>query len=88
MKTIMLLLALMAGAAWGQKAELCNACPSPADMDRQLDPRPPKTHKPEKAKQPRPAKHAPREKTRSDTGIPQQKETTGGEAAHSQAPQK
>ena len=81
MKTIMLLLALMAGAAWGQKAELCNACPSPADMDRQLDPRPPKTHKPERAKEQRPAKHAPRAKNHADTDKPRANESTGGEHA-------
>ena len=56
MKTIMLLLGLMAGAAWGQKAQTCKACPSVADMDRQLDPALPKHPKPERAKQQRPPK--------------------------------
>lgn len=87
MKTIMLLLLLVAGAAWGQKTQTCKSCPSVADMDRQLDPAPPKHPKPEKAKEQRRAKHAPRAKSRSDTGIPQHKEPTEGENAHSQAPQ-
>ena len=86
-KTIMLLLVLMAGVAWAQKADPCKACPSVTDMDRQLDPRPPKTAKPEKAKEQRPAKHAPRAKNRSDTGVPRQKTPTGEENAHSQPPQ-
>ena len=84
MKTIMLLLVLMAGAAWGQKTETCKSCPSVADMDRQLYPRLPKS-KPEKAKEQRPPKHARRAKNRSDTGIPRQKEPTGGEIEQSQA---
>jgi len=87
MKTIMLLLVLMAGAAWGQKTEICKACPSVVDMDRQLDPRPPKVSKPEKAKEQRRAKHATKAKDRSDTGAPRQKELAGGENAPSQAPQ-
>src|SRR5215469_5882039 len=80
-KTIMLLLVLMGGAAWGQKGETCKACPSPAEMDRQLDPRPPKTHKPERAKEQRPSKHAPTAKSHSDTEKPRPKESTGGEHA-------
>ena len=56
MKTIMLLLVLMAGAAWGQ-TQICKTCPSAADMDRQLYPRLPK-NKPEKAKLQRPSKQA------------------------------
>ena len=86
MKTSMLLLVLMAGAAWGQKAQTCKACPNVADMDRQLDPRLPKTPKPEKAKEQRP-KHAPKGQNRSDTGIRQQKETISRGNAHSQAQQ-
>ena len=86
-KTIMLLLVLMAGAAWGQKTQTCKACPTVADMDRQLDPRLPKAPKPEKANEQRRAKHAPRAKNRSDTGIQRQKEPTGGENTHSQAQQ-
>ena len=84
MKTIMLLLVLMAGAAWGQKAETCKSCPSVADMDRQLYPRPPKTPKPEKAKEQRPAKHAPKAKNDSDTGITRSKEPTEAVNTHSQ----
>jgi hypothetical protein len=86
-KTIMLLLVLMAGAAWGQKSEICKSCPSVADMDRQLYPRLPKTHKPERAKEQRPAKHAPRAKNRSDTEKPRPKELIVGENAHSQTQQ-
>ena len=85
MKTVVLLV-IMATAAWGQRTQTCKACPSVADMDRQLYPRLPKAPKPEKAKQPR-AKHWPRAKNRSDTGIPRQKEPTGGENIHSQAQQ-
>ena len=88
MKTIMLLLVLMSGAAWGQKTQTCKACPSVADMDRQLDPKLPKASKPEKAKEPGRVKHAPRAKDRSDTGIPRQKEPTAGENARSQPPQR
>jgi len=80
-KTIMLVLVLMAGAAWGQRAQTCKACPSAADMVRQLDPKPPKHPRPEKAKEQRPAKRAPRAKNRSDAGIPRHKEATGGEHA-------
>jgi len=80
-KMIMLLLVLMAGVAWGQKAETCKVCPSAADMDRQLDPRPPKTAKPERAKEQRPAKHAPRAKNQPVTETPRSKESTGGEHA-------
>lgn len=81
MKMIMLLLVLMAGAAWGQKADTCKACPSAADMDRQLDPTPPKKPKPERAKEQRPAKHAPRARNHPDTEKPRSKESTGGEHA-------
>ena len=84
MKTIMLLLVLMAGAAWGQKSEICKSCPSVADMDRQLYPKL-KTHKPEKAKEQRPAKHLrQRAKNRSDTEKPRPKELAVGENAYSQ----
>ena len=81
MKTIMLLLVLMGGAAWGQKAQTCKACPSRADMDRQLDPKAPKHPKPEKAKEQRPAKHVPRAKNHPDTEKPRSKESTRGEHA-------
>lgn len=86
MKTVMLLLVLMAGVAWGQKGETCKACPSAGDIDRQLYPKPPKVRKPEKAKQQREPKHAPRAKDRSDAGIERQKEPTAGERAQAQHP--
>jgi len=78
---IMLLLVLVAGTAWGQKTQTCKACPSRADMDRQLDAKPPKHPKPEKAKEQRQAKHAPKAKNHSDTEVPLPKEPTGGEHA-------
>ena len=87
MKTIMLLLVLMPGAVWGQKAQTCKVCPSAGDIDRQLYPRAPKARKPEKAKEQRPPKHAPRAKNNSDAVKPQPKEPTEAVNTHSQTRQ-
>lgn len=87
MKTILLLLLLMATGVWGQKTQTCHSCGA-ADMTQQFPRHTPRHPKPERAKEQRPAKHAPTAKNQSDTGIPRPKELsggTGGESAHSQA---
>jgi hypothetical protein len=83
-KTIMLLLVLMATGAWGQKTQTCHSCGA-ADMSQQFPRDTPRHPKPERAKEQRPAKHVPRAKNQSDTEKPQPKEISRGESVHSQA---
>jgi len=85
-KTILLLLVLMATSAWGQKTQTCHSCGA-ADMIRQFPRDTPRHPKPERAKEQRPAKHLPRAKNHSDTEKPQPREISGGENPHSQAQQ-
>ena len=86
MKTIMLLLVLVGTGAWGQKTQTCHSCGA-ADMSQQFPRATPRHPKPERAKQQRPAKHAPRARNHPDTGIPRPKDPTAGESARSQAQQ-
>ena len=86
MRTIMLLLVLMATGAWGQKTQTCHSCGA-ADMTRQFPRDSPRHPKPERAKEQRPAKHVPRARNHSDTEKSQARELSGGENAHSQAQQ-
>ena len=80
MKTIMLLLVLMVTGAWGQKTQTCRSCDA-EEMNQQFSNTPQRHPKPERAKEQRPAKHAPRAKNHSDTEKHQAKELTGGEHA-------
>lgn len=86
MKTIMLLLVLMATGAWGQKTQTCHSCGA-ADMIRQFPRDTPRHPKPERAKEQHPVKPAPRAKNHSDTEKAQPREVNGRENAHSQPQQ-
>jgi hypothetical protein len=55
MKTVVLLV-IMATAAWGQRTQTCKACPSVADMNEQFLRRTPRPPKPEQAREQRQAK--------------------------------
>jgi hypothetical protein len=70
----------MVTGAWGQKAETCHSCDA-EEMNQQFSNKPPRHPKPEKAKEQRQTKHAPRAKNHPDTEIPRPKESTGGEHA-------
>jgi len=85
-KTIMLVLVLMATGAWAQKTQPCQSC-SLADMNRQFPQDLPRHPKPERAKEQRRAKHAPTARNHSDTEKPRPKQTTVGDNAHSQPQQ-
>jgi hypothetical protein len=78
---------VVASAGYGRvgtkNTQTCHSCGA-ADMTRQFPRATPRHPKPERAKEQRPAKHAPRAKNHSDTEKPQPKELTGGESAHSQ----
>jgi hypothetical protein len=83
-KTIMLLVMLMATGVWGQKTQTCHSC-SAADMTRQFPQDLPRHPKPERAKEQRRARHAQSAKNHSDIEKPRPKESTIGDNAHSQA---
>ena len=55
MKTVILLV-IMATAAWGQRMQPCKACPRVADMNEQFSNRFPRHPKPEQAREQRQAK--------------------------------
>lgn len=79
MKTIVLLLVLIAVGAWGQKTQTCRSCGA-ADMAQQFPNATPRHPKPERAKEQRRAKHAPSAKKQPDTGITRPKAPTEANA--------